>query len=169
MQPTVFVPRFYVLVISSILRACLRACMLACLHACMLACLYTGNALALSLWNAVVQTPRLLRRDALQGTIEAQERDIDELKKSVYELSYMLSMQVFQTIHISPLFGVPVSYHPSRTIHHMGVLFCLFAVATPSKWALEGWGGEGGVRHVERVDGQLGTRGWCICIKRKNV
>ncbi|CAM9689646.1 unnamed protein product [Ectocarpus fasciculatus] len=32
-------------------------------------------------------------RDALQGTIEAQERDIDELKKSVYELSYMLSMQ----------------------------------------------------------------------------
>lgn len=35
------------------------------------------------------------RRDALQGTIEAQERDIDELKKSVYELSYMLSMQVW--------------------------------------------------------------------------
>lgn len=35
-----------------------------------------------------------LHRDALQGTIEAQERDIDELKKSVYELSYMLSMQV---------------------------------------------------------------------------
>lgn len=36
----------------------------------------------------------MLHRDALQGTIEAQERDIDELKKSVYELSYMLSMQV---------------------------------------------------------------------------
>lgn len=26
--------------------------------------------------------------------MEAQERDIDELKKSVYELSYMVSMQV---------------------------------------------------------------------------
>lgn len=37
---------------------------------------------------------RALHRDTLQGTVEAQERDIEELKKSVYELSYMLSMQV---------------------------------------------------------------------------
>lgn len=45
-------------------------------------------------------------RDALQGTIEAQERDIDELKKSVYELSYMLSMQV--TSFARPWFCFPL-------------------------------------------------------------
>ncbi|CAM9592992.1 unnamed protein product, partial [Scytosiphon promiscuus] len=44
-------------------------------------------------------------RDALQGTIEAQERDIDELKKSVYELSYMLSMQRKGSAGLGPVSG----------------------------------------------------------------
>ena len=50
----------------------------------------------LLLENAFLQT-QSLNRDVLLGTIEAQERDIDDLKKSVYELSYMLSMQVCAT------------------------------------------------------------------------
>lgn len=71
------------------------------------------RATPVSLFKLPISAHKLFNRDVLLGTIEAQERDIDDLKKSIYELSYMLSMQVFIRFRRAPPTCVPLTNYIS--------------------------------------------------------